>query len=140
MAFGAGVSGIAALLVGDSFMEKLPLILLFAVMGAFMFWSSKRVTKVVISRKDATIRKDERSLIFSRGRTYLLRDFNTIELTENVRTGEEGYLMADYSLVFRGPGEALPVLSTSDREEAKRLQKELRLYLERGPEGIPVGR
>jgi hypothetical protein len=105
-----------------------------------MFWSSKRVTKVVISRKDATIRKAERSLIFSRGRTYLLRDFNTIELTENVRTGEEGYLMADYSLVFRGPGEALPVLSTSDREEAKRLQKELRLYLERGPEGIPVGR
>ena len=142
MAFGAIVSGIAALFAGDSFTDKLPLLLLFVLMSGLLMWHVKRITTVMISRKDGTIRKDESSVIFSRCRTYSLRDFNTIALTEHVRTGEEGYLTADYSLVLQGPGHSLTILSTNDGEEAKKLQHELRSYLEGGPENVssPVGR
>jgi len=142
MAFGAIVSGAAALFAGDSLTDKLSLILLFVLMSGLLMWHLKRITTVVISRKDGTIRKEQRLVSFSRCRTYSLRDFNTVELTEHVRTGEEGYLTADYSLVLRGPAHTLTILSTNDKEEAKRLHHELRSYLEGGPENgsSPVGR
>jgi hypothetical protein len=142
IAFGAIVSGVAALFAGDNLIEKLPLLLLFVLMSGLLIWHVKRITTVVISRKDGTVRKDERSVIFSRCRTYSLRDFNAIALAEHVRTGEEGYLTADYSLVLQGPGHSLTILSTNDGEEATRLQHELKSYLESGPENgsSPVGR
>jgi hypothetical protein len=142
MAVGAIVSGVAALFAGDSLIEKLPLILLFVLMSGLLIWRLRRITTVVISRKDGTVCKDERSVIFSRCRTYSLRNFSAIALTEHVRTGAEGYLTADYSLVLQGPKHSLTILSTDDGEEAKRLQHELRSYLEGGPENgsSPVGR
>jgi hypothetical protein len=129
MVFAAFVVGIAVLFAGSSLKEKLPFILLLLIVVAVLLWSSKRVTTVLISRKDSTIHKYEGSVIFSKSRTYSLEDFNTMALTENVRTGEEGYLMADYSLVLQGQGHSLTILSTNDRGEARRLQNDLEAYL-----------
>lgn len=82
MTFGSIVSGVAALFAGDSFTDKLPLLLMFVLVSGLLMWHVKRITTVVIGRKDGTIRKDKRSVIFSRCRTYSLRDFHTIALAE----------------------------------------------------------
>lgn len=133
IASGMVVSGIAALIVGNGILEKTPFILLFVFMGVLLVWFAKKSTTVVISRKGAVIRKDERSIICRKSRTYPLSDFTAIAIKESVRSGEEGYPMAEYSLVLQGPGQSLTILSTDDREEAGRIQKGLRAYLAGDP-------
>ncbi|MBI5641720.1 MAG: hypothetical protein HZA17_14995 [Nitrospirae bacterium] len=129
MVFAASVFGLAVLLVGSSLKEKLPFILLFLVIGVLLLWSSKRVTTIVISRKDGSIRKEERSLIFSRSRRYPLYDFNDLTVHEQLQAGEEGYPLAVCSLVLQGPLQTLTLISTNDRAEAERIRNDLASYL-----------
>ncbi len=134
MVFAAFVVGISILFAGSSFKEKLPFILLLLVLIAMLLWSLKMVTTVVINRKDATICKDEGSLIFSRSRRYSLYDFNRLTINEQLQTGEEGYPLTVYSLALQGPILTLALISTNDKAEAERLRDDLVSYL-----GFPVG-
>lgn len=129
MAFAVVFVGIAVLFAGSSLKERLPFILLLLIIVTVLFCSAKRVTTVMIDRKDGTIRKDEGSIIFSKSRTYFLYDFNTTAITEQYLTGEEGYPVVLYSLTLRGPAKSLALIATNDREEAVRLQRDLEAYL-----------
>lgn len=126
--------GLAVLIFGSSFREKLPFILLFLVLVGLMVWLSMRITTVVISRKDAVIKKEEKSVFASRSQTYSLCHFELITVTSHLKTGEEGYVMANHSLVLQGVGQSLVILSTNDKAEAERLRDDLVSYL-----GFPAG-
>lgn len=138
MVFAASVFGIAVLFIGSSFREKLPFILLFLVIVVLLLWSSKRVTTVLISRKDGTIRKEKGALIFSRSRTYSLDDFNGLAIHEQLQTGEEGYPLTGYSLVLQGPVQTLTLISTNDRAEAEGLRNDLVSYLGFSADSSPI--
>jgi hypothetical protein len=78
---------------------------------------------------NAVIKTVVPGIILHRFRTHALREFTSVALQECIRSIEEGYLVAEYTVVLQGAKIYLNILSTYNREEALTIQKELCMIL-----------
>lgn len=128
--FSVCVFGISAFLAGHDRSALLPLFLLLITLGVLAVRVFRRFSSVVVSRSGATVVRTDRGL-FSKTSMYSLNDFDTVSLIEDTKAVQEGYFMAEYSLVLRGTDHSLVILSTDDRQEALALQADLSQFLAR---------
>lgn len=87
-------------------------------------------TTVVLNRRNATVKKIQKVLFFSKIRIYPLSNFHRVKIVERATTVEEGYMVSLYSLVLEGKNSFLELFSTDDEREGKLLQKDLSSFLQ----------
>jgi len=74
---------------------------------------------------NAAIKTAASGVRLRRFRSHALNEFTSVLLEEHIRSIEEGYLVAEYTVGLQGGRTGLNILSTYNREEALMLQKEL---------------
>jgi len=87
-------------------------------------------TTIELDRREGMVKKTESSPFFRKQRTYSLLGVESVRLTEENRTVEEGYVITRYSIVLRGRDGARVLFSTNDKQKARSLYCELLDYLD----------
>lgn len=85
---------------------------------------------IVINRKDATVKKIQKVLFFTKHKIYPLSNFYRVRIVQQVTTVEEGYMVSLYSLVLEGKNSFLEVFSADNEHEVESLQKDLSSFLQ----------
>jgi len=78
---------------------------------------------------NAVIKTAAAGVRLSRFRTHALCEFTAVALQEHIRSIEEGYLVAEYTVDLQSAKTVMNILCTYNREEALSLQKELGTHL-----------
>jgi hypothetical protein len=85
---------------------------------------------IEINRSEGTVTKKEKSFLFKKQKTSSLRMFDAVNMIEKNIAVEEGYGVTLYAIVLQGRDVSLELLSTDDKQEGRRIQKELIEFLE----------
>jgi hypothetical protein len=82
-----------------------------------------------INRRERTISIRSNILFLKKSKTYLLNDFDSINIAHKAESVEEGYLNIVYSIVLSGTSASLEIISVNERAEAEKHLYELSAFL-----------